>query len=168
MDWPSTLLKFCPKFKAMNPVQRGKKMEEIKGCSRCTSWKHQNVGKSCPRSKSSCSVQESGVKCGKDHDTSLHGSGSQYCSSAGVRSTVATELSSDNGADMCAPVLLEIQKVKLEVQGIPHEAVIFFDNGSTATLCTHRWAKAVGLQGKDVVYYLRVVGDQYMEKRTDM
>ena len=29
--WPSTLLKACPKYISMNPVQRGKKIEEIKG-----------------------------------------------------------------------------------------------------------------------------------------
>ena len=68
--------------------------------------------------------------------------------------------------DALAPVLLEIQRVTLPVGGAKQETVLFFDNGSTATLCTHRWAKMAGLKVKKLTYYLRVVGDQYTVKQT--
>ena len=54
----------------------------------------------------------------------------------------------------------------MSVQGLLRDTVLFFDNGSTATLCTHSWAERAGLKGEDVMYYLRVVGDQYTEKHT--
>ena len=168
LDWPSTQLKSCPKYTSMSPVQRGKKMEEVKGCSKCTSWKHQKGAKQCPRGAGLCTVDESGNKCNKDHDTSLHGSGSRYCSTAGIMTTstgkkAKKQETEDEG---CSPVLLEIQKVPLTVNGTTHETVMFFDNGSTATICTHKWAQKAGIKGTEVVYFLRVVGDQYTEKHT--
>ena len=65
-----------------------------------------------------------------------------------------------------SPVLLEIQQVPLIVEGLVRETTLFFDNGSKATICTHRWARSLGLTGQKVVYFLRVVGDQYTEKST--
>ena len=43
---------------------------------------------------------------------------------------------------------------------------MFFDNGSTATICTHAWAKKAGIQGKEITYYMRVVGEQYTKRNT--
>ena len=90
----------------MTAVEKGKKMEEIKGCSHCTSWKHQNGKRMCPRGRASCTVLEGGIKCDKDHDASLHGSGSRYCMTASVVS-LAAEDNAKKG-DVFAPVLLEI------------------------------------------------------------
>ena len=56
--------------------------------------------------------------------------------------------------DMMQPVLLEIQSVK--VHGLA--AKIMFDNGSTAALVTHSFAKRAGLTGTMVTYWLVVVG----------
>ena len=168
MDWPSAMMRSCPKYMEMNPVQRGKKVEEVKGCCKCTSWKHQKGAKQCPRGTSLCTVLESGQKCDKGHDVSLHGSGSRYCSAASVIAVSNSQQRKEEEEDRFSPVLLEIQRVQLVVEGVVEETVLFFDNGSTVMLCTHRWAKKVGLRGEEVVYFLRVVGDQYAEKHTMM
>ena len=42
-------------------------------------------------------------------------------------------------------VLLEIQLVELLVDNKKTETVMFFDNGSTATICTNDWATRAGL-----------------------
>ena len=65
-------------------------------------------------------------------------------------------------------VLLEIQQVDLTVERKKVPTVIFFDNGSTTSLVTHSWAKRVGLKGVSVTYYLRVVGEEYTKKETNL
>ena len=65
-------------------------------------------------------------------------------------------------------VLLEIQLVDLLVNNKKVNTVMFFDNGSTATMCTHAWAKKAGLQGEDVTYFMRVVGEEYVKRNTKM
>ena len=122
-------------------------MEEVKACSKCTSWRHQKSAKQCPRGTSSCTALKSGKKCDKDHDTSLHGSGNKYCSTAGLMSATASNWKNktceeDEGF---SPVLLEIQQVPLIVEGLVQETTLFFENGTTATICTHRWARSLGL-----------------------
>ena len=84
LEWPSSQLKSCSNYESMNPVQRGKKLGELQRCARCTSWSHKHKPGTKWCSKSFCQVKEQGNVCGKDHDRSLHGSGSQYCSAAGL------------------------------------------------------------------------------------
>ena len=163
LDWPSTLLKTCPKYEALTPVQRGKKLEELEGCARCTSWKHKKEPgkKGCLRGNPmSYPVKESGRVCGKDHDKTVHGSGSKYCSAASI---LVSEVQHSPDCTDHLPVLLEIQEVMLPVDGQKAKTVMFFDNGSTTTLCTHSWAKKAGLVGEKVSYYLRVVGEDFTE-----
>ena len=160
LEWPSSLLKTCPKYESWNPVQRGKKLEELQGCARLclTSWKHQHGRRGCMRGSSiSCTTKDQGKTCGGDHDSSLQGSGSQYCSAAGVTAwEVVAEAHHNPGCDRYAPVLLEMQQVDLAVNGTKVDTVVFFDNGATTTLCTHAWAAKAGLSGENVSYYLRV------------
>ena len=93
MDWPSSLLSGCPNYKKLTAVQRGQKVEEIKGCGRCTSWRHSASQWRCPKGAvTSCTEKDQGVVCNRDHDTSLHGSGSHYCSAAGLVSQVCQSL----------------------------------------------------------------------------
>ena len=174
MEWPTTFLKSCTKFQAMSPVQRGKRLEEVGGCARCTSWKHKRGKSGCIRKNpTSCLEMEGGNRCGKDHDQLLHGSGSAYCSANGVSiSSVSPEKDwskthgKGHGNHPGATVLLEIQSVKLIVNKMVEQTIMFFDNGSTATICTHRWAKRAGIQGEQITYYMRVVGEDYTRKNT--
>ena len=65
---------------------------------------------------------------------------------------------------MTQPVLLEVQSV--EVHG--HKAKVMFDNGSTAVLITHSFAKKAGLQGTMVTYWLVVVGHERVLRSTTL
>ena len=93
--------------------------------------------------------KENGQQCGRDHDSSLHGSGSHYCSAASLltqswwEDVVRSE--SASACDNVQHVLLEMQDVVIPVNGQEVQTVMFFYNGSTATLCTHSWAKKAGL-----------------------
>ena len=62
------------------------------------------------------------------------------------------------------PVLLEIQRFK--VHGIP--ANLMWDNGSSAALVTHSFAKAAGLSGVMVSYWLSVVGHDRVLRNTTL
>ena len=83
IEWPSALLKTCPTFASMTPVDRGKKLKKCRGCPKCTSWKH--CQDQCWfRKKSACDVKTGGKSCGRLHTQLLHGSGSKYCQAAGI------------------------------------------------------------------------------------
>ena len=171
IDWPSSLLISCSRFQSMTAVQRGNKLEELGGCSRCTSWLHKKGKKSCPRTKpTSCPELEGSSRCGKDHDRVLHGSGSAYCSAAGL--SVVCNDAVGTGVAQCShsgsTVLLEIQLVNISVNETTIKTVMFFDNGSTATMCTHAWAKKTGLQGEEITYFMRVVGEEYVKRNTNL
>ena len=47
MTWPSCRMSSCPEFMQMTPEEKGKVIENIKGCPKCLSWKHQK--KHCQR-----------------------------------------------------------------------------------------------------------------------
>ena len=119
---------------------------------------------------------EGSKKCDKDHDPILHGSGTVYCSSAGVSvlSNVTEMVRSvdQQGAGQCShidsTVLLEIQKVNLPVNKVAVITIIFFDNGSTATTCTHSWAECAGVKGVEIIYYMSVVGEAYTRRNTQL
>ena len=77
VTWPSGRYSSCPNFMAMNAAEKGRVMEEKKGCIRCLSWNHQRPA--CPRRSQPCSEKVQGVRCPKSHDTLLHQSSSKYC-----------------------------------------------------------------------------------------
>ena len=175
MEWPSNLLKACTKFQAMSPIVRGKRLEEVGGCARCTSWMHKQGRRSCPRTNpTSCPEMESGKRCGRDHDQLLHGSGSAYCSANSISMSTKARGSSTcpemKDTNQCnhpgATVLLEMQTVDLLVNMNKVTTIMFFDNGSTATICTHSWAEQAGIEGEDITYHMRVVGEEYTRRNT--
>ena len=63
-------------------------------------------------------------------------------------------------------ILLGIQKVEAKLGESEVPATLFYDGGSTLTLCLHSWAKKHGLQGRPVVVFLKVLGGEYQEKET--
>ena len=73
VKWPSTQLKSCPEYKKLGVEERAQKLENIKGCAICTSWLHQSDTCWAKSTSRGCSVKEDGSKCGKKHDSSLHG-----------------------------------------------------------------------------------------------
>merc|ERR1711867_35729 len=77
VTWPSGRFSSCPDFNAMDPVEKGRVLEEKRGCIRCLAWTHQRPV--CPRKGRPCQEQVQGVQCSKSHDTVLHQSSSKYC-----------------------------------------------------------------------------------------
>ena len=157
-EWPSNRLDSCPRFISMSPKERGELVERLKACYKCTCWKHQ--GAACfNRSRSNCSVTSNGNACGGVHNKLLHGSGVAFCHKVEVK--VANVSSQDYSGDqvltppdISCPVLLEIQSISVH----NNTAKVMFDNGSTAALMTHSFAKRAGLKGVNVAYWLAVVG----------
>ena len=60
-EWPSIRLESCPQYSAMSSRERGELLEKVKGCYKCTSWKHQ--GDTCFTRSKACTVVEGGVAC---------------------------------------------------------------------------------------------------------
>ena len=169
-EWPSIRLESCPQYSAMSSRERGELLEKVKGCYKCTSWKHQ--GDDCfTRGKSCCPVVEGGVACSGAHHKSLHGSGVAFCHKISVKVDKIHVVDSDDISDdtnkppgISQPVLLEVQSFKV------HEvtAKVFFDNGSSAALVTHSFAQQAGLNGDTVTYWLVVVGHEKVLRQTTL
>ena len=71
IPWPSEHLKSCPKFRAMSPKDKAKRIEDANGCLKCTSWNHQ---------QDRCFViTEACLKCDHKQHMLLHGSGNRFC-----------------------------------------------------------------------------------------
>ena len=63
-------------------------------------------------------------------------------------------------------ILLGIQRVVALTAGGDSPATLFYDGGSTLTICLHSWAKRNGLVGREVVIFLKVLGGEYQRKET--
>ena len=88
VTWPSGRFSSCPLFEAMNPAEKGKALEDKKGCIRCLAWTHQRPV--CPKKGRPCQEKVNGTYCNKSHDTALHDSGSRYCEAAHVHAQACT------------------------------------------------------------------------------
>ena len=169
-DWPSNRLESCPQFISKSPRERGELLEQIKGCYKCTSWKH--LGDACfSKNKSNCTVVSAGSACAGVHHKLLHGSGVAFCHKIAVQiaNTASVDSRSDTidddvmgMPDMSQPVLLEVQEIK--VNGVLSK--VMWDNGSTAALVTHQFADKAGLQGEVVEFWLVVVGHERVLRKT--
>ena len=77
-EWPSNRLESCPQFIAKSVRERGELIEKVKGCYKCTSFKH--LGDGCfTRRKANCNVMSGGVACAGAHHKLLHGSSVAFC-----------------------------------------------------------------------------------------
>ena len=171
-EWLSNRLESCPQFLAKSAKKRGELIDKLKGCYKCTSWKH--VGDQCfIKNKKNCTDKTGGTTCAGAHHKLLHGSGVAFChkvrvvansSEVAESGTHVAQDDTDSPPDMTQPVLLEVQSIK--VHG--HRAKVMFDNGSTAVLITHAFAKKAGLQGTMVTYWLVVVGHERVLRSTTM
>ena len=124
----------------------------LKGCPRCTSWTH-DAANCKNRRPTVCKEKVNGAPCGRPHLGMLHGSGSAYCNAnAALNISVASS---------GAVVLLGVQEVRARGKEGELGAVLFFDSGSTLTLCRHGWAKAAGYVGRPVSLYMKVLSKGY-------
>ena len=154
INWPSSQLRSCDLWLGMDAKERGAKIEEIKGCFKCTSWLHQPH--KCWRKRSfTCGTPVNGKPCRKPHDPLLHNSKNRYCMS---NAAAAKEASPKQ-------VMLEVQSVLAgPINGQKTQAILFYDKGSTVTLVTHRWAKLAKLKGEQTTIWLRTVNKSQYEQ----
>ena len=120
----------------------------MKGCAVCTSWLHSADKCWVKNKQNNCKAVEKGKKCGKKHDTTLHGSTSPYCQvNVALGKQVQCELHKEELLSPSSPVLLRIQELFVGVGARKAKALVLFDPGSTATLITHDFAEKLGLSG---------------------
>ena len=101
--------------------KRARRNIRIKGCYKCTSFKH--AGSKCYiRKAENCTVVTGGVTCSGAHNKLLHGSGIAFCHKVRVDvrsqetalSRVSTkDTDTDRPPDIMQPVLLEVQPIKV-------------------------------------------------------
>ena len=153
----------CPKWREPQTVdERAKLVEKMSGCKRCLRWDHK-AGSECSGNKGFQQVREkitkfgkyqcwnqlaNGQKCLADHNPYLCGTSVEYC--------CLTRFTIYPGSDMPDPVhdpvvLLPIQEVQVQNQSVQ----LFWDDGSTATLCTYRLASRLGLVGSPISYSMQ-------------
>ena len=171
-QWPSNRLESCPQFALKSVKERGELVEKLKGCYKCTSFKHSADG--CfIRGKTNCKVMTGGTACSGAHHKMLHGSGVAFCHKVSVTAVNAHTIADNAGVssddletppDLNQPVLLEVQHVP--VSGTMSK--IMFDNGCSVAIVTHSFASKANLQGKAVSYWLAVVGHQPILKKTTL
>ena len=58
-------------------------------------------------------------------------------------------------------VLLGVQEVSVQGSKGNRKAILFFDSGSTLTLCRHDWARSFGLMGRTLVIYMRFLTQEF-------
>ena len=160
-DRISDQLKDCPNFKAMSVDDRGRKLEEISGCVLCTSRAHQRDN--CRRERRPCGIKDGNNVCQKLHGRLLHGSHVVYCNVINLQNhsqvgstKIHDSLNDDDPAD-------DISLVHMVKYVFPNfvPTVMFFDDGSTTSIITHKLAGFLGLKGKDVTQWIEVAGREY-------
>ena len=63
-------------------------------------------------------------------------------------------------------MLLGVQPVKYMTTQGKGEAVLFFDSGSTLTLCRHSWAREAGYVGRQILIYMKILTQEYQAVET--
>ena len=81
-DWLSVRQESCYVFLAKTPNERGKEVEKLNACYKCTHLYHQ--GDAC-NTRVTCKEKSAGKECGKAHHTTLHNTGVTYCNKTLVK-----------------------------------------------------------------------------------
>ena len=155
----------CTKWRELQTVnERAKLVEKMAGCKRCLRWDHK-AGSDCSSVKGFSIVREklakfgsfvcgktltNGQRCTADHSPYLCGTNVEYCCLTRLTLYPNTAMPDPTNDPI---VLLPIQEIKLQNQSVH----LFWDDGSTATLCTYRLASRLGLIGSPVSYSMQTV-----------
>ena len=152
VKWPSDQFRSCPRYNALTPEEKGRKIESVRGCPKCTSWAHE--AKDCWDNRPLiCRKMDNGVQCNKPHHSGLHSSKSHYCSA-----NVVVNASINDSGEI---ILLGMQQVQVKTDMGDGTAILFYDGGSTITLCRHDWARSHGLTGRPLRIYIKVLAQKY-------
>ena len=141
----------------MNPKEKAERLEKAGGCPKCTSWRH--AGKDCRNQRSTiCKVPVGAGVCDRPHNDLLHESGSAYCDA-----NFLVNVSISERGDL---VLLGVQRMEVQGRHGRQEGIVFYDSGSTLTLCRHDWAVKAGYQGKPISIFMRVLTHEFEQVDT--
>ena len=139
----------CPVFRRATLEVRMSLYKKLKLCKRCTSRGHQLAA--CTRSKDKLfcrKKKQDGTECKGDHATLFHGGSFKTNHRHGVTLTEGVESVYPND------VMLAIVAVVINGRTV----VALLDNGSNATIITHKLAKKLGLVGFPVIQEVELCG----------
>ena len=158
--WPSDRLSGCEKFQKLSPEERAVKVESVGGCAQCTSTQHKRD--SCFSQQNPCGFKDGSSVCTKLHSQMLHGTKVAYVNAIGSQVAVY------QGAEE----IDEEPEVMLHMiyMNFPNyiRTVLFFDDGSSCSLITHKLAGFLGLKGRHVTQYMEVAGRDFEKHETQL
>jgi hypothetical protein len=138
-------LLWCPRFKAMKPMERLQYVESKKLCHNCLLSNH--VVKDC-RKPSVCSVPG----CGQRHTKFIHidkkNTGQSITMASGTKAT---------GKQVCMPLVEVVVDNKCPVLAL-------LDTGSNTTFCTRRLVNALGKCGSSTTYSVKTISSKDVRK----
>ena len=148
MPWPSDRLIQCKRFNDMTTQQRGEFLEQVQGCSRCTSWGHTKP--ECTMAEIDCTETINGSRCHIDHSRLVCNSGVAYCMVAR-----STGYSNFEDIDELQPTLHYMQDICVNSS---KTARVLWDDGSNRVLVNNDFAREQKLKSRDAVVTMKVVG----------
>ena len=148
----------CPAFMELSVVDRAVKLEVVKGCAACTAWTHQR--ENCNAPARACGIKEGGVEFGLNHNRTLHGTRVKYVTlRCNVQPRVPSRPMYKEWPDVNNRlVLLNMQKL-VWPNGV--STLLFYDEGSTCTVITHKLAGFLGLKGTPTSQMFEVAGRDF-------
>ena len=151
--WPSDRLFACKRFSDLTPTKRAELLQQISGCTRCTSWQHQK--KDCPSQVVVCKEKVDSVQCKGDHSRLVCNSGVDYVNSLLVNSEQKKRGEVPENLGENAPTLSYQMDVNL---GNGNSSRILFDGGSNRVLINSEFAKENNLYERKASISLNVAG----------
>ena len=167
---PSTRLG-CPAFKQLTINERVSMLEDSNGCARCMDFTGRHQRDSCPyRGQDgqlwTCNAEVNGVRCGKEHHQSLHGTNNKFAMYTQVNRVHVSRAPTDEeiNASLKGTTLLQLQDVPVEGSNIM--CMTFFDTGSTVHLVRRGYAQKLGLKGRRTMLELTTTGERKESRET--
>ena len=151
-DMVSNQLKDCPTFcNLASGHERAVRISAVKGCAMCTSFKHETG--QCNRNMRACWVDAGGKECGQMHHKLLHGNSVVGCNTVSIAKLSHQEADGSN----------EMVMLHMVQYTFPREisTIIFFDDGATCSIITHKLAGILGLKGRKVTQNIETAGRNF-------
>ena len=162
-DYVGNKLWDCKEFLRMNIMERSAAVVDNKCCAQCLFWSHQQ-DQCDQKTRFPCDVKEGGQECGRLHHRLLHGT-KVVSLNHGV-----TRLGKENIGREADKLPNPDQEVLTYVcyHVFPNKVrgIIFFDDGSSHNLITHKFARILRLKGEPVTQYMQVTGQDFVEHKT--
>ena len=136
------------------------RLESLSGCALCTSTRHRRD--KCQSQQNPCGFRDGGVVCSKLHSQMFHGAKVAYVNHVGSQVAVyqgAEELDEEPEVMLHMIYFTFTNYIR---------TVLFFDDGSSCSLITHKLAGFLGLKGRHVTQYMEVAGRDFEKHETKL